>query len=227
MLPGKGILVVEDEPEIAKVLQASLLRAGFEVATAFDGKAALDAYRVHNPALILLDLRLPRLDGLEVAQQIRQNSDTPIIMVTARVTESDKVRGLRWADDYVTKPFNLQELLARIQCVLRRAQGMAPCPKLQIRDLTIDLENHEVQMQDKAVHLTPAEFELLALLAQHPERVFSRCRLLAAIGSYERDSDLRTIDSHIKNLRRKIEPDPEEPQRIISIYGMGYKFVGK
>jgi len=223
---SKRVLVVEDESDVARVLEGALTRGGFEVISSPDGQAALEAFEQHRPTLVLLDLQLPKLDGMEVAQKIRLQSTTPIIMVTARVTEADKLAGLRWADDYITKPFSLDELIARVNCVLRRAQGGAPCPKLQVQDLTIELERREVQIRGEHVHLTEAEFELLAFLAQHRGRVFDRCQLLKVVDSYDGDVAVRTIDAHIKNLRRKIESDPQHPQYIVSVYGMGYKFVG-
>jgi DNA-binding response OmpR family regulator len=224
---AERILVVEDEPAIVRVLHASLIREGFEVVATPDGPTALAEFENHKPHLVLLDLRLPGLDGLEVARQIRQRSNTPIIMVTARAKESDKTSGLRWADDYVTKPFSLAELVARIHCVLRRAQGIPPCPKVQIQDVVIDLEGREAFVGGQRAHLTPAEFEILAFMAVHRGRVWSRCELLKVIDRYDSDCDLRIIDTHIKNLRRKIEPNPEEPQYIVTVYGSGYKFVAQ
>lgn len=218
------VLIIEDEPEIVQVISASLEKAGFDTVFAGDGPQALERLIECDPKLILLDLNLPGMDGMEVARQVRKTSDAPIIMLTARVTERDKLQGLRWADDYVTKPFNLQELLARIQSVLRRSRGIAPRPLIEAGDLFVDLERNEVKVRGTLVTLTRTEFALLTAMVQQPQRIFSRWQLYAyleQIRGHDGESDPRAIDSHIKNLRRKIELDPGSPRHIVTVYGMG------
>ncbi len=222
---GKKILVVDDEPKIVRVVRAYLERAGFQVLSAYSGQEALDRFRQEDPALIVLDLMLPDLDGMDVARAIRRESEVPIIMLTARGEEADRVAGLELgADDYVVKPFNPRELVARVRAVLRRAEGI-PRPRLiEAGDLQIDLDRHEVRLGGKRVDLTPTEFQLLATMAEQPGRVFTRLQLIDALyGTTYATSD-RTVDTHIKNLRRKIEPDPKNPQHILTVHGVGYKF---
>lgn len=221
------VLIVEDEPEIVQVISASLEKAGFEPIAAGDGPQALQRLIEHDLKLIVLDLNLPGMDGMEVARRIRKTSDAPIIMLTARVTNQDKLQGLRWADDYVTKPFNLQELLARIQSVLRRSRGIAPRPLIEAGELFVNLEINEVRVRGAPVNLTRTEFALLAAMVQQPQRIFNRWQLYAyieQIRGHEGEGDPRAIDSHIKNLRRKIEIDPGNPRYIVTVYGMGYRF---
>jgi len=221
----KKILVVEDERQIARMVQAYLSREGYRVEAAFDGEEGWTRFNEGRPDLVILDLMLPRLHGLELARRIRAGSDVPIIMLTARAEEADRVAGLELgADDYVTKPFSLRELAARVRAVLRRVEGTAPREVMELGPLKIDFAAREVYLEGRPVELTPTEFDLLAYLARHPGRVFTRTELLEAIQERSYASLPRTIDSHIKNLRHKIEPDPASPQFILTVHGVGYKF---
>jgi DNA-binding response OmpR family regulator len=221
----KTILLVEDEREIARMVQAYLMREGYRVEVAFDGEEGWRRYQELSPDLIILDLMLPKLHGLELARKIRRESDVPIIMLTALSEEADRVAGLELgADDYVTKPFSLRELAARVRAVLRRAEGIREPERLSFGPLEIDLGSREVRLEGKLVELTPIEFDLLAYLARHPGKVFTRRELLSAVQERSYASFPRTIDSHIKNLRHKIEPDPKNPRFIVTVHGVGYKF---
>jgi len=218
------ILLVEDEVKLARVVADYLAAAGFEVLKAYTGKEALAFFRHEKPDLVILDIMLPEMNGLEVARIIRKESSTPIIMLTAKVEESDRVLGLEMgADDYVTKPFSLRELVARVKAVLRRARGEVFTPTLRVGDIEIDLQKREVTVAGKPVELTPTEFEILSLLARHPGRVFTRLEILQRIQSYAYETYERTVDVHIRNLRKKIEPDPKNPRYILTVYGVGYK----
>jgi len=217
--------LVEDEREIARMVQAYLMREGYRVEVAFDGEEGWRRYQELSPDLIILDLMLPKLHGLELARKIRRESDVPIIMLTALSEEADRVAGLELgADDYVTKPFSLRELAARVRAVLRRAEGIREPERLSFGPLEIDLGSREVRLEGKLVELTPIEFDLLAYLARHPGKVFTRRELLSAVQERSYASFPRTIDSHIKNLRHKIEPDPKNPRFIVTVHGVGYKF---
>jgi DNA-binding response OmpR family regulator len=189
---------------------------------------ALTVYRHEKPALVILDLGLPGMDGLDVARSLRRDSDVPIIMLTARVDETDKLIGLELgADDYMTKPFSPRELVARVRAVLRRTGGereQAP-PPIVAGGIRIDLERRLVTVEDEAVELTPTEFDLLAVLARHPGRVFTRLELLDRVQGYAFEGYERTVDAHVKNLRQKIEPDPKQPRYVLTVYGVGYRFV--
>lgn len=222
----KKILVVDDEPKIVRLIQAYLERAGFSVLAAYDGRQALELFKAEQPALVILDLMLPDLDGLDVARAIRKESDTPIIMLTARTEATDRIIGLEvGADDYVPKPFDPRELVARVRAVLRRgAAGPAQPALIEVGGLTIDLERHEVRLHGQSIELTPSEFKLLATLAQSPGRVFSRLQLLEALEGTTYAAFERTIDTHIKNLRQKLETDPKNPRYILTVHGVGYKF---
>jgi DNA-binding response OmpR family regulator len=226
-LGGETILVVDDEPKIVRTVRAYLENAGFRVVTAGDGQAALTVYRHEKPALVILDLGLPRLDGLDVARTIRRESNVPLIMLTARVDEADKLIGLELgADDYVTKPFSPRELVARVRAVLRRVghdSDPAP-PPIVAGDVRLDLEKREVTVAGRLADLTATEFDLLVVLARHPGRVFTRLELLDRVQGYAFEGYERTVDAHIKNLRRKIEPDPRQPRYLLTVYGVGYKF---
>lgn len=222
------ILIVEDEAELVKVLRSYLEQAGFEVHAAFRGDTGLETWAALRPDLVILDLNLPGVDGLDVARAIRRQDDTPIIMVTARVEETDRLIGLELgADDYVTKPYSPREVVARVRTVLRRAGGSKTIISDLIRaaDLEIDTQAHTVARGGSEIDLTPTEFNLLVEMAAHPGRVYSRLQLLeatqegAAFEGYE-----RSIDAHIKNLRAKIEPEPKSPQYILTVFGVGYKF---
>jgi two-component system alkaline phosphatase synthesis response regulator PhoP len=223
----KTVLVVEDEPQIAQIVRDYLLHAGFSVVTAADGAEALTLTRQRKPDLIVLDLGLPHLDGLDVARRLRRDTDIPIIMLTARVEESDRLIGLEvGADDYVTKPFSPRELVARVRAVLRRVEpGAAPTDTLRRADLLIELQKMSVSRDGAPIDLTPTEFQLLAALARQPGRVFTRAQLLDAVRGTEVDSFERAIDAHIKNIRRKLEVDSRSPRYLLTVYGVGYKFA--
>ncbi|MBC7093285.1 response regulator transcription factor [Candidatus Bipolaricaulota bacterium] len=221
----KTILVVEDEREIARMVQAYLMREGYRVEVAFDGDEGWVRFKTLQPDLVILDLMLPGMHGLEVARRIRQGSPTPIIMLTARAEEADRVAGLEMgADDYVAKPFSLRELAARVRAVLRRTEG-GPTPEvIHAGPLTVDLAAREARLEGELVDLTPTEFDLLAHLARYPGRVFTRRELLEALQERSYATLPRTVDSHVKNLRRKLEPDPDKPTFILTVHGVGYKF---
>ncbi|MBN2086363.1 MAG: response regulator transcription factor [Anaerolineales bacterium] len=221
------ILIVDDEPQLVRVIRSYLEKAGFQAATASRGDEALQAFRASRPDLVILDLNLPGMDGLDVAREIRRLGQTPIIMLTARVEETDRLVGLELgADDYVTKPFSPREVVARVRAVLRRAQGGAAAPEMiRTADLEIDVVRHTVRRGDQLLDLTPTEFSLLAGLAGQPGRVFNRMQLLELAQGSAFEGYERTIDVHIKNLRAKIEPDPKNPARILTVFGIGYKFA--
>ncbi|MFQ6016433.1 MAG: response regulator [Anaerolineae bacterium] len=224
-MTGK-VLVVDDERNIVKVVKAYLEQAGFQVVTAYDGQEALTVFRHEKPSLVVLDLMLPVIDGLDVCRTMRREANVPIIMLTARIEETDRLIGLELgADDYVTKPFSPRELVARVRAVLRRTQGEPETPQvLTAGDIVVDLTRHTVTVQGKEVNLTPTEFDLLTVLVQNPGRVYSRLQLLDRVQGYAYEGYERTIDAHIKNLRQKIEPDPKNPRYIMTVYGVGYKF---
>ena len=225
---SKKILVVDDEPQIMRVLKGYLEAAGFQVVPAYDGMEALAAFRHATPDLIVLDLMLPQVDGLDVARAIRREGNVPIIMLTARVDEADRLIGLELgADDYVTKPFSPREVVARVRAVLRRAGG-GPEPAsrtLSTGDVTLDMDKRQASVAGRLVELTPTEFDLLAVLVESPGRVFSRMQLLDKLQGYAYEGYERTIDAHVKNLRQKIEADPKHPSYVLTVYGLGYKFV--
>ena len=220
------ILIVDDERKLVHGLVAYFRQAGFETSTAYDGRMALEIARRDQPDLILLDVMLPVLNGIEVCRQLRHSSAVPIIMLTARVEESDMLAGLELgADDYITKPFSPREVVARARALLRRSSGaMAPAPLLRVGDVAVDLERRSVHVGGQAVELTPTEFDLLAALMRNAGRPLSRAQLLDATQGDEYIGYDRTIDAHIKNLRRKIETDPANPQHIVTVFGVGYKF---
>lgn len=225
MAEMRTILVVEDEREIARMVQAYLIREGHQVEVAFDGVDGLSKFQSLRPDLVILDLMLPGMSGLEVAQRIRRESQVPIIMLTARAEEADRVAGLEMgADDYVVKPFSLRELAARVRAVLRRVEGGTQPEVLHAGPLTVDFGAREARLGGVLLDLTPIEFDLLAFLARHPGRVFTRRELLQAIRDRTYATIPRTVDSHIKNLRRKIEPNPDDPSFILTVHGVGYKF---
>ena len=220
------ILVVDDEPQLVKVLRGYLEQAGFRVVTAQDGQMALTQYKHEKPDLILLDLNLPGMDGIDVARRLRATSNVPIIMVTARVEETDRLIGLELgADDYVTKPFSLREVVARVRAVLRRAEAEPATPEIiRVADIVIDLTRHTVTRAGEPIDLTPTEFSLLVALAREPGRAFARLQLLEAAQGDAFEGYERTIDAHIKNLRVKLEPNPRKPKYILTVFGVGYKF---
>jgi DNA-binding response OmpR family regulator len=218
------ILVVDDEEKIVRIVKAYLEREGYTVVAAYDGKAALAMARTESPDLVLLDLMLPHVSGWDVCRSLRAGSNVPIIMLTARDEDTDKIVGLELgADDYITKPFNPRELVARVRAVLRRAETPAEKRTIEFGDLTVDLEKHEVRHAGRRVDLTPTEFELLRVLAEAPGRVYSRMQLLDKVQGYAYEGYERTIDSHIKNLRKKLEPDPDRPRYVVTVRGVGYK----
>ena len=222
----KHILVVDDEPRIAELARDYLERAGYRVTMAGNGVDAVSMARARVPDLIVLDLGLPKMDGLDVTRTLRKHSNVPIIMLTARVDESDKLIGLELgADDYVTKPFSPKELVARVRAVFRRIDA-APERGNVVRagDVTLDKRRMQVTLGEQRVDLTATEFELLATLASQPGRVFTRAQLLDAIRGVEVESFDRAIDAHVKNVRRKLEPDPRHPRYILTVHGVGYKF---
>ena len=221
----KRILVVDDEPRIAAICRDYLERAGFAVAVATTGPEALAAARSSPPDLVVLDLGLPKLDGLDVTRSLRKHSNVPIIMLTARVEESDKLIGLELgADDYLTKPFSPRELVARVRAVFRRIDaGPERGDVLRAGGLTLDVPRMRVTIDGRPVEVTATEFTLLATLMRQPGRVFTRAQLLDAIHGDEGEAFDRAIDAHVKNVRRKIEPDTRSPRYILTVYGVGYK----
>jgi DNA-binding response OmpR family regulator len=217
------ILVVEDDRKQADLIRRYLERDGHEAAVVHDGRAALDHARLRRPDLLVLDLVLPAVDGLTVCRTLRSEQDVPIIMLTACAGEVDLVRGLTLgADDYVTKPYRPKELLARVQTVLRRSAGPA---RYRVGDLVVDTARHEVHAAGAPVRTTPAEFALLACLAAAPGRAFTRALLLEHLGGFGRDVTARTVDMHVLNLRRKIEPAPTRPRYLLTVHGVGYKLA--
>ena len=221
----KKILVVDDEPKIAEICQDYLKAAGYEVLTAKTGPEGLSAARREKPDLVVLDLMLPEMDGLDVCRTLRRESDVPIIMLTARVEETDKLIGLEiGADDYITKPFSPRELVARVRVVLRRASGDPSSDVIRAGDVSLDRARFEVNLPEKIISLTPTEFEILATLMSQPGRIFSRAQLLNAAHGVAFDSYERAIDSHIRNLRRKLESSDDRLNYIVTVHGVGYKF---
>jgi len=225
---NETILVVDDEPKIVQLARDYLEKSGFQVLTSGDGQQALAINRQERPDLIVLDLMLPGLDGLDVCRAIRRESDVPIIMLTARAEETDQLIGLELgADDYITKPFSPRALVARVRALLRRTQGnLLQQETVRIGDLELDLRRKQLCLKDEIIHLTRSEFLLLETLAKHPGQPLSREQLLEKLHGVVFDGVDRSVDSHIKNLRRKIEPDPADPIYIQTVYGFGYKFQG-
>ena len=224
----KTILVVDDDYKTVDLINLYLENEGYQVISAYDGHSALRMARRHHPDLIVLDLMLPRMDGLDICQTLRAESDVPMIMLTARTTEEDKLTGLEiGADDYITKPFSPRELVARIKVVLRRtsSQSRESIPPKKIGALEIDFERYQVTLDDKLINLTPREFRLISTLASHPGRVFSRQELLEQAFGMDYTGLERTVDVHMMNLRKKIEADPSDPDFIQTVYGIGYKLV--
>ena len=221
------ILIIEDEPELVKVLRSYLEQAGFQVLTAYRGDSGLSTWEHKRPDLVLLDLNLPGMDGLDVAREIRRKSSTPIIMLTARVEETDQLIGLELgADDYITKPFSPRVVVARVRALLRRADS-APETLQIVRalDLEIDLGGHTLTRDGLEIDLTPTEFNLLAAMAAQPGRAFTRLQLLEASQGTAYEGYDRTVDAHIKNLRSKLEHDPKNPRYIETVFGVGYRFT--
>ena len=224
----KTVLVVDDEPQIVQLVRDYLEHGGFSVIVANDGATALELARTRRPDLVVLDLGLPGLDGLDVARTLLREGTVPIIMLTARDDESDKLVGLELgADDYVVKPFSPKELVARVRAVLRRAEGLRQQSDLvRVGDeVELDLGRMEATIGGRRVELTPTEFQLLATLARQPGRVFTRAQLLDALHGVAFESYERAIDAHVKNLRRKIEPEPRAPRYLLTAFGVGYRFA--
>jgi two-component system, OmpR family, alkaline phosphatase synthesis response regulator PhoP len=225
----KTILVVDDEPKIVELARDYLEHAGFGVQTARDGPSALEHVHRNRPDLVVLDLGLPGLDGLDVTRRIRQDSNLPVIMLTARDDELDKLLGLELgADDYLTKPFSPRELVARVRAVLRRADAGSTSGAGEIvraGDLTLDLPRMRAELGGRSLDLTATEFQLLAALARQPGRIFTRSQLLDAVHGVAFESYERAIDTHIKNIRRKLEPDPRRPVHVLTVYGVGYRLA--
>src|SRR5438309_2196320 len=221
------ILVVDDEPRIVQLVRDYLEHGGFTVLTAVDGPTALRTARTGRPDLVILDLGLPGLDGLDVARSLRREGEMPIIMLTARTEESDKLVGLELgADDYLTKPFSPKELVARVRAVLRRTEvAQSPRDLIRVGDLELNLPSMQLTIAGRAVELTQTEFQLLSTMARQPGRVFSRAQLLSAVHGVAVESYERAIDAHIKNLRRKIEPEPHDPRYLLTVFGVGYRFA--
>jgi len=224
---ARTILVVDDNPKIVEVLDAYLRADGFDVVTAADGPAALAAVEARRPDLALLDIMLPGVDGLELTRRFQREHDLPVILVTARIDEIDRLIGLEvGADDYIGKPFSPREVVARVKAVLRRidrtpADGGAATPR--VGDMTVDPDSRTVELSGSPVALTRTEFDLLAVMAAHPGRVYSRMQLMEAAQGFAFEGYERTIDAHVKNLRRKLGDDPKEPRYIQTVFGVGYK----
>lgn len=221
------ILVIEDEPGIVELVKMYLENENYEVLSASDGLAGIEAWRKEKPDLLILDLTLPGMGGLEICRTVRAESDVPMIMLTARAEEADRLVGLELgADDYVTKPFSPRELVARVKAVLRRAGGGERRQTLSVGRLSIDVEGHKVTIAGKEAGLTRTEFELLRVMAEHPGQVFSRAQLMEMVQGYSYEGYERNIDAHIKNLRQKVEKDPRKPGLIKTVFGVGYKLEG-
>jgi len=222
------IVVVEDDPKTIHLIKLYLENAGYHVYTANTGQGALALVRQVQPDLVILDLMLPRVDGLEVCRILHQESDVPVIMLTARAGEDDKLRGLEMgADDYITKPFSPREVVARVKAVLRRSHSNLSegLPALRFGNLLVDFVRHEVWHDGHRVYLTPREFRLLEIMMRHPGRAFTRSQLLEHAFGLDYEGLERTIDVHVKNLRKKIEPNPLQPVYVQTVYGIGYKFT--
>ena len=230
MPPSGPILVVDDEPSVQEVVRAYLQKEGFSVHVAGDGRRGLELAARLKPALIVLDLMLPDISGEEVCREIRRRSDVPILMLTAKAGEEERIGGLvLGADDYLTKPFSPRELVARVHAILRRAGG-SEVPLVQVLSfdggaLEIDTVRHEVRLQGEPVDLTPNEYKLLVSLARFPGRAYSRFELMNLVQGFDFDGFERTIDAHVKNLRRKIEPDPRQPRYVETVFGVGYRLA--
>ena len=226
-MAGKRVLVVDDDVKTVELVKLYLKRDGYRVLTAYDGVEALRQAREGHPDLIVLDLMLPGIDGLEVCRILREESDVPVIMLTARTTDQDRLTGLDLgADDYVTKPFSPRELAARVRAVLRRLPGERGPAEIRHGKLTVNFNKQEAWLDDKPLNLTVVEFKLLGVLAKEPGRVFNRAQLIENALGYDFDGFDRTVDVHILNLRRKLEPDPKHPTYIKTAYGAGYRLAG-
>jgi two-component system response regulator MtrA len=222
------VLVVEDDRRHAEILRRYLESEGYRATVAHDGRTALDRVRHLRPDLVLLDVMMPELDGLDVCRILRRESPVPVLMLTARSSEEDLLVGLEHgADDYLTKPYSPRELLARVRALLRRVDraAQAASDDFRVGAVTIDPHRHRVSVEGRPIDCTPAEFAILAAMARHPDRVFTRAQLLQHTSGHDRDSTDRTVDTHVSNLRRKIEPNPRRPAYLLTVYGLGYKLV--
>jgi DNA-binding response OmpR family regulator len=222
-----SILVVDDDRKTVDLIRLYLEKDGYRVLVAYDGRRAIDIARDRRPGLIILDLMLPKVDGLDVCRELRAETNVPIIMLTAKTTEDDKLVGLDLgADDYVTKPFSPRELVARVRAILRRgmAEEMSGPEQILYGDLKVDFVRHEARVEGAPVHLTPKEFTLLEIMIKQPGRVFSRLELLELAFGFDYQGFERTVDVHVMNLRKKIESDPTQPRYVQTVYGVGYKF---
>ncbi len=225
-MTGKRVLVVDDDVKTVELVKLYLNRDGYRVLTSHNGLEAVRLAQEAHPDLIVLDLRLPGMDGLEICRTIREESDVPIIMLTARTADEDKIAGLGLgADDYVTKPFSPRELAARVRAVLRRLPGERGPDEIKHGKITVNFRKHEAFLDDEPMSLTPVEFKLLGVMVKEPGRVFSREQLIEEALGYDFEGFNRTIDVHILNLRRKLEPEPGHPKYIKTVYGTGYKFL--
>jgi two-component system, OmpR family, response regulator RegX3 len=228
--PAVRILVVEDEESLADTVRYNLEREGYAVAVASDGRAALDRFRSEDPSLVILDLMLPEMSGLDVCRQIRQISNVPIIMVTAKDSEADKVSGLELgADDYVTKPFSVRELVSRVRAHLRRSEMRSDEPEEDVLSggpISLDVAKHEVQVHGQTVGFPPKEFELLEVFLRRQGRLLTRDFLIEEVWGAGYFGDTKTLDVHVKRLRKKVEQDPHQPKHLVTVRGLGYKFVG-
>ncbi len=226
----KKLLVVDDEPAIVKGLKFSLERDGYQIDAAYDGEEAMKMFDENQYDLVILDVMLPKLDGLTVLQRIREKSSVPVIMLTAKGEDMDKILGLEYgADDYITKPFNILELKARIKAVFRRTNDTAKNDKqiIRVKNMVINLANRSVAIDGKEINLTAKEFDLLKLFVTNPGKVYTRENLLELIWKYEYLGDVRTVDVHIRRLREKIEKNPSQPEFIFTKWGVGYYFADK
>jgi two-component system OmpR family response regulator len=233
---GSKIIVVEDDRNLLEVLKYNLAKEGYAVVTATEGIQALDVARSEKPHLIVLDIMLPKLDGFEVCRILRREMTTPILMLTARAEETDKVVGLELgADDYMTKPFSMREFLARVRAMLRRAEMMKTAANpaqetipslIKVGDIEIDFARHKVSRANSVIDLSPKEFDLFAFLVKNKEQVFSRDQLLEKVWGYDYAGDTRTVDVHVRWLRQRIEYDPANPKHLLTVRGIGYKFEG-
>ena len=223
--PTANVLVVDDEPVVRDVLGRYLAREGFAVQEAVDGEAALAAIRAEAPQVVVLDLMLPRLSGLDVLKLVRLESDLPVIILSARVSEEERIAGLKLgADDYIVKPYSPREVVERVRAVLRRAEGRAERQRIVAGDLVIDGDRRQVTRMGEPTHTTRREFELLYLLASHPGRTYTRAALVEELWGYAWTGPTDTVTVHIRRLRRKIEADPSDPRHLVTVYGVGYRF---
>ncbi|NLB40710.1 MAG: response regulator transcription factor [Clostridiales bacterium] len=225
---AKKILLVDDEPAIVKGISFSLKQDGYDIDAAYDGEEAIEKFNNNSYDLVILDVMLPKMDGLAVLQRIREKSQMPVIMLTAKGEDMDKILGLDYgADDYMTKPFNILELKARVKAIIRRLNGTNDEQEIRFKNMEINLSNRSVTIDDNEVNLTAKEFDLLQLFATNPGKVYSRESLLETVWKYDYLGDLRTVDVHIRRLREKIEENPSQPSFIYTKWGVGYYFAGK